>query len=104
MENLRKHTLEPKYGYERLYKNLYNPEFYLLAHQLTYAKPGNMSKGIDGRTFVGMSTRRIQCLISRLKDHSYHPLPVRRTYILKKNGKRRSLGIPSSDDKLVYVN
>jgi len=101
LENLRKHSLEPEYYYERLYRNLYNPEFYLLAYQQTYAKPGNMSKGVDGRTFDGMSTGRIQRLISRLKDHSYHPHPVRRTYILKKNGKRRPLGISSSDDKLV---
>jgi len=60
-----------------------------------------MSKGIDGQTFDGMSEKRIQNIIRCLKDHSYQPKPARRTYIPKKNGKLRPLGVPSSDDKLI---
>ena len=44
---------------------------------------------------------RINSLISKIKDYSYQPKPARRTYILKKNGKKRPLGVPSADDKLV---
>jgi group II intron reverse transcriptase/maturase len=60
-----------------------------------------MSKGIDGQTFDGMSLNRIQNIIKCLKDYSYQPKPARRTYIPKKNGKLRPLGVPSSDDKLI---
>lgn len=48
-----------------------------------------------------MSLERIDRLIETLKDESYQPKPSRRTYIPKKNGKMRPLGIPTIDDKLV---
>jgi group II intron reverse transcriptase/maturase len=101
LENLKSHSTKPDYQYERLYRNLYNPELYILAHQQTYAKPGNMSPGVDGKTFDDMNMKRIHRIISSLKDHSYQPKPARRTYIPKKNGKMRPLGIPSGDDKLI---
>lgn len=90
------------YKFQRLYRNLYNPEFYLLAYKNIYANGGSMTPGVDGETVDGMSLRRIEEIIDRLKDDSYQPNPARRTYIEKKNSnKKRPLGIPSSNDKLV---
>lgn len=60
-----------------------------------------MTKGIDGQTLDGMGMERINRIIQSLRNHSYHPNPVRREYIPKANGKLRPLGIPSADDKLV---
>lgn len=60
-----------------------------------------MTKGTDNKTIDGMSIKRIDTIISKLRDESYQPQPSRRTYIPKKNGKMRPLGIPSFDDKLV---
>ena len=79
----------------------YNPAFFLLAYERIQAKPGNMTAGSDGKTIDGMSMKRIEALIQKLKDFSYQPKPARRTYIPKANGKTRPLGIPSFDDKLV---
>lgn len=60
-----------------------------------------MTAGNDGNTIDGMSMKRIDSLIQKLKDFSYQPKPARRTYIPKANGKMRPLGIPAFDDKLV---
>ena len=73
----------------------------MLAYQNIYASQGNMTKGSDGKTIDAMSLSRIDGIIASLKDESYQPQPSRRTYIPKKNGKMRPLGIPSFDDKLV---
>ena len=101
LNSLKSKAKAPTYHYERLYRNLYNPEFYLQAYYNIYAKPGNMTPATDGQTIDGMGMERIGKLIESLKDHSYRPNPARRTYIKKKNGKMRPLGIPSFDDKLV---
>ncbi|MBQ9234648.1 MAG: group II intron reverse transcriptase/maturase [Lachnospiraceae bacterium] len=89
------------YRYERLYRNLYNPEFYLLAYANVAKSQGSMTAGADGQTLEGMSMPRIERIIQSMKDKSYQPQPARRKYIPKKNGKLRPLGVPSTDDKIV---
>lgn len=101
LESLTSKAANEDYHYKRLYRNLYNPEFFLLAYERIQAKPGNMTAGNDGNTIDGMSMKRIDSLIQKLKDFSYQPKPARRTYIPKANGKMRPLGIPAFDDKLV---
>jgi len=103
LKSLEEHAKDPLYKYERLYRNLYNPEFYLLAYHNIASSPGSMTPGADGKTLDAMNMTRIEKIIAKLKDHSYQPNPARRTYIAKKNNpkKKRPLGIPSTDDKLV---
>ena len=101
LNSLSRHSRDINYQYERIYRLLYNPEMYYIAYQRIYTKQGNMTKGSDNRTIDGMTLKRIDSLINSLRDESYHPSPARRTYIPKKNGKKRPLGIPSFDDKLL---
>ena len=37
LENLQRQSLKQDYRFERVYRNLYNPDFYLLAYQNLYA-------------------------------------------------------------------
>ena len=103
LNSLSDKSKNPEYRFQRLYRNLYNPDFYLLAYENIYANGGSMTPGVNGITIDGMSSQRIAKLIESLKDRSYQPNPARRTYIAKKNNpaKKRPLGIPSGDDKLV---
>lgn len=90
-----------KYEFHRIYRHLYNPEFFYDAYQKIGSKTGNMTSGTDGETVDRMSLNRIECLIQKLQDLSYQPYPSKRLFIAKSNGKRRPLGLPSIDDKLV---
>lgn len=101
LNNLSKHSSDLGYKYERLYRLLFNEEMFFLAYQRIYAKQGNMTPGTDGRTVDQMSIQRIERLIGALRTEEYQPHPAKRVYIPKKNGKKRPLGIPSFDDKLV---
>lgn len=101
LENLQSKTEDDSYTFKRLFRNLYNPDFYLLAYNNIYSTEGNMTKGYDGNTIDGMSLARISRVIEKIKNHTYKPNPVIRKFILKKNDKKRPLGLQSIDDKLV---
>lgn len=101
LNSLTKHSTNSCYKYERIYRILFNKEMYAVAYQNIYAKEGNMIPGVNGTTIDAMSISRIEQLIEAIRNESYQPAPSRRTYIPKKDGKKRPLGIPSFDDKLV---
>ena len=43
LESLTSKAANKDYHYQRLYRNLYNPAFFLLAYERIQAKPGNMT-------------------------------------------------------------
>jgi len=45
----------------------------------------------------------LEGLIARMKTWSYRPQPVQRVYIEKSDGKKRPLGIPAIEDKVVQM-
>ena len=86
---------------ERLYRQLFNPQLYLLAYGRIYANTGAMTPGVTGETVDGMSLAKIGAIIDALRDERYRWRPVKRVHIPKKNGKLRPLGLPTWSDKLV---
>lgn len=101
LNSLSEHSKDVSYKFERLYRILFNEEMFYVAYQRIYAKEGNMTKGSDGQTIDNMSLKRIEKLIDTLKDETYQPQPSKRVYIPKKNGKKRPLGVPTFNDKLI---
>ena len=84
-----------------LYRQMFNPQLYLIAYGRIYSNKGAMTPGITGETPDGMSLAAIDRVISALRRERYRFRPVRRVLIPKKNGKKRPLGLPSWTDKLV---
>jgi len=84
-----------------VYRQLFNPQMYLLAWGRLYSNPGAMTPGVDGETADGMSLGKIGRIIDALRRERYRFQPVKRVHIPKKNGKKRPLGLPSWSDKVV---
>jgi group II intron reverse transcriptase/maturase len=84
-----------------VYKHLLDPKMYLKAYGKIYRNAGAMTPGCTEETADSMSTEKIGKIIIALSKEQYRWTPVRRTYIPKKNGKQRPLGMPTWSDKLV---
>ncbi len=85
----------------RVYRQLYNTNLYLSAYGRIYRKAGSMTPGVTEETADGTSLETFDTIIRALKQERYQWQPARRTYILKKNGKKRPLGMPVWSDKLL---
>jgi group II intron reverse transcriptase/maturase len=86
---------------ERLYRQLFNPQLYLLSYQRLYSNKGAMTPGVSRETVDGMSLAKIERIIDALRHERYRFKPVKRVHIPKKSGKMRPLGLPTWSDKLV---
>ena len=92
----------PKEVFTSLYHHL-NEETLLKCHQ---ELKGDKAVGVDEITKANYAENlkeNIHHLVEALKRHSYKPQPVRRTYIPKRDGGKRPLGIPSYEDKIVQL-
>jgi len=86
---------------ENVYRRLYNPDLYLRAYGRIYRNAGAMTEGTTEETVDAMSMGKFEAIIERLRLERHRWTPVRRTYIPKKGGKLRPLGIPTWSDKLL---
>src|SRR5215213_5234181 len=86
---------------QRLYRQMFNPQLFLLAYGRIYANKGAMTPGVTGETVDGMSLAKIETIIDALRGERYRWRPAKRVYIPKKSGKKRPLGLPTWSDKLV---
>jgi group II intron reverse transcriptase/maturase len=86
---------------DELYRQLFNPQLYLLAYGRIYANQGAMTPGVDAETVDGMSLAKIGRIIAALRHERYRFSPAKRVWIPKKSGRLRPLGLPTWSDKLV---
>ena len=97
-------TENPEDQYRELYHLLCNEPWLRVAHHSVNSNQGRETAGVDGKMmshFNGDIDGNIKRLSEALKAKTFEPLPVRRVYIPKANGKKRPLGIPTIDDRIV---
>jgi RNA-directed DNA polymerase len=95
---------EPTHQFGDLYSLLCNIEWLREAHRHVNKNAGRETAGVDGvamRHFNENLEENLGKLREALKAERFEPVPVRRVYIPKANGKRRPLGIPSIADRII---
>ena len=95
----------PGFRFYALYDKVYRQDVLAFAYQCCKANGG--AAGVDGQTFENIAAygreRWLDELAQELKSRTYRPLPVRRVYIPKPDGKQRPLGIPTIRDRVVQT-
>ena len=69
---------------DELYRQLFNPQLYLLAYGRIYSNDGAMTPGVTGETVEGMSLGRIDHIIDAVRHERYRFSPARRVYIVRR--------------------
>jgi len=74
-----------------------------LAFRNLKTNKGSKTPGVDGKTIDDLKALTTEELISYVKKRlsSYNPHMIRRVFIEKNNGKKRPLGIPTIEDRLI---
>ena len=80
--------------FPRLWEKIITEEWLSQAWEEIRKNKGSQTPGIDRLTAEDVDLSRIRRLGERLRSNTYSPKAVRRTYIPKRNGKLRPLGIP----------
>lgn len=95
---------DPPQRVDRLLRLIAQPDWLAEAARITLSSKGARTPGVDG-VDKPMLQARLADVLQKLREDllsgSYQPLPARRIYIPKANGKQRPLGIPTLRDRIV---
>src|SRR5260221_10115806 len=86
---------------KRVYRELCNLNMYLTAYGRIYRNAGAMTPGVTQEPVDAMALEKIRDIIAAVQLERYQWQPARRTYVPKKNGKKRTIGVPVWSDKLL---
>ena len=67
-----------------LYRQMFNPQLYLVAYGRIYSNQGAMTPGASAETVDGMSLGKIERIIDAMRHERYRFSPVKRVLIVRR--------------------
>jgi RNA-directed DNA polymerase len=95
---------DPGHRFFDIYHLLYDENWLHRAYSSVKSNAGSRTAGVDGlkmSDFEEDLSDNLKALRQSLKQETFEPRPVRRTYIPKDDGRKRPLGIPAIKDRIV---
>lgn len=90
-----------KWIHRDIFRILYNDNIWIAAYEKLKSNKGALTPGSDPGTMDGMSLDRLKRLKERVCSEKYTFKTVKLTYIPRADGRRRPLGLPTANDKIV---
>ncbi|MFC1961125.1 reverse transcriptase domain-containing protein [Chloroflexota bacterium] len=87
----------------KVFRRMLDLELFIAAYTELAQNKGRLTSGIDGETIDGTTVEKLQELLEAIRNKSFCWTPVRRVYIPKSNKKKRPLGIPAWEDRIVQM-
>ncbi len=97
-----------EHQFDHLYRLICRRDWIADALETILSNKGSKKAGIDGVTKKTLESdaakaKFVKELEAELRSKQFRPMPVRRIYIPKSNGKTRPLGIPTIKDRVVQM-
>ena len=104
----RKALHQPEHQFDHLYRLICRSDWLKDALDAILSNQGSKTAGIDGLTKKALNSDSAKAEFAKelemeLRQKQFYPMPVRRVYIPKSNGKKRPLGIPTIKDRVVQM-
>ena len=104
----KKAKYQPQHQFDHLYRLICRSDWIRTALEAILCNQGAKTAGIDGMTKKSLDletakAKLVKEIEAELRSKHFLPMPVRRIYIPKSNGKQRPLGISTIKDRVVQM-
>ena len=92
---------DPKWIHKDIFRILYKDELWITAYEKLKSNKGALTPGSEPETMDGMSLERLKKLKEKVCSEEYTFKTVKLTFIPRPDGRKRPLGLPTANDKIV---